>query len=194
MTAPSTEPWRPTKDQLKAAVRKTVPDVIAPNLAVLFCGINPGLYSGAVGHHFAGPANKMWPTLHGAGFTPALFNAFREAELLALGYGVTNLVARTTATAAELDKQELIAGAAALTRKAEKFAPRFVAILGLTVYRTAFQRPKAVVGLQPERIGPSQLWLLPNPSGLNAHHQPPVLRAMFNELRLAAAAPVSRGT
>ena len=178
-------PWRPTKAQLSAAVSKKVPDLVRPGLDVLFCGINPGLYSGAVGHHFARPGNLFWPTLHASGFTPRRFTAFEEALLLPLGHGITNLVARTTAAADELDPDELRAGARILTRKVRKLKPRFVAFLGLQAYRRAFDRRKAQVGLQPEAIGSSALWLLPNPSGLNAHHQPPVLRRMFSELLAA---------
>ncbi|MDQ3367137.1 MAG: G/U mismatch-specific DNA glycosylase [Myxococcota bacterium] len=162
-----------------------MPDLIAPELAVLFCGINPGLHSAAVGHHFAGPGNLFWPTLLASGFTPRLLSAFEESELLPLGYGITNLVARTTATADELTHDELHAGARALTRKAQKFRPRFIAVVGLQAYRIAFERRKAVVGLQPETIGSSALWLLPNPSGLNAYHQPALLNEMFRAFHAA---------
>ncbi len=177
--------WRPSKHQLLAARSKKVPDLIAPELAVLFCGINPGLHSAAVGHHFAGPGNLFWPTLLASGFTPRLLSAFEESELLPLGYGITNLVARTTATADELTHDELHAGARALTRKAQKFRPRFIAVVGLQAYRIAFERRKAVVGLQPETIGSSALWLLPNPSGLNAYHQPALLNEMFRAFHAA---------
>lgn len=175
-------PWRPTKAQL-AARGRTVKDVIRPGLDVLFCGINPGLYSAAVGHHFARPGNLFWRTLFASGFTPRLFNAFEERELLELGYGITNLVARSSAMADELDPDELRAGARILLRKARRFGPRYVAVVGLGAYRIAFERRKAVVGLQPEPLGPSALYLLPNPSGLNAFHQPKILNAMFAELR-----------
>lgn len=178
-------PWRPTKAQLSAATSKKVRDLVRPALDVLFCGINPGLYSAAVGHHFARPGNLFWPTLHASGFTPRRFTAFEEASLLPLGFGITNLVSRATASADQLDPAELRAGARTLARKVRKFAPRFVAFLGLQAYRTAFDRRKAQVGLQPETIGSSHLWLLPNPSGLNAHHQPPVLRQMFSDLLAA---------
>jgi TDG/mug DNA glycosylase family protein len=178
-------PWRPTKAQLKAARTKKVPDLITPNLTVLFCGINPGLYSAAVGHHFAGPGNLFWSTLFASGFTPRLLNSFEERELLALGYGITNLVARSSASADELDHDELHAGARALARKARKYQPRFVAVLGLQAYRVGFERRKAIVGRQSEKIGPSTLWLLPNPSGLNAYHQPKILNEMFASFRTA---------
>lgn len=177
-----TTPWRPSKAQLEAATRRKVPDLVRPDLDVLFCGINPGRYSAAVGHHFAGPGNLFWPTLFAAGFTPRRFSPFEDAELLALGFGITNFVARASAAAAELHPDELRAGARILVRKVQKLAPRFVAVVGLQAYRIAFDRRKAQVGLQPETIGASRLWLLPNPSGLNAHHQAPVLKEMFAEL------------
>lgn len=178
-----TAPWRPTKAQLEAATRKRVRDVIAPGLDVLFCGINPGRYSAAVGHHFAGPGNLFWPTLHAAGFTRRRLTAFDEAELLDLGLGITNFVARASASADELTRAELEAGARAVVRKVRRYRPRFVAFLGLGAYRTGFGRRAAQVGLQPERIGETSIWLLPNPSGLNAHHQPATLARMFRELR-----------
>ena len=181
----SNTPWRPTKAQLEAATTKTVRDLIRPNLDILFCGINPGRYSAAVGHHFAGPGNLFWPTLFAAGFTPPRFSPFEDAALLPLGYGITNFVARPSAAAAELHPDELRAGLRPLTRKITKYTPRFVAFLGLQAYRTAFDRKKAQVGLQPETIGASKLWLLPNPSGLNAHHQAPVLKEMFSALLAA---------
>lgn len=178
-------PWKPTPDQLRAATSKKVPDVIVPGLDVLFCGINPGLYSAAVGHHFAGPANLFWPTLFATGFTPVLMNAFQEPALLELGYGVTNLVTRASAQADELAHEELHAGARSLTRKVRKYQPKYVAFLGLVAYRIAFERRKAVVGLQEQTIRDSKLWLLPNPSGLNAYHQPAILQQMFGDFRAA---------
>lgn len=187
-TTPET-PWRPTQAQIEAAASKRVPDLVRPELDVLFCGINPGLYSAAVGHHFARPGNLFWPTLHASGFTPRRFTAFDEPELLTLGFGITNFVARASASADELTPDELRAGVRILTRKIRKLTSRFVAFLGLGAYRTAFDRRKAQVGLQPETIGASKLWLLPNPSGLNAHHQPPVLRAMFADLLAVVRSP-----
>jgi TDG/mug DNA glycosylase family protein len=165
-----------------------VPDVVRPGLDVLFCGINPGRYSAAAGHHFAGPGNQFWPTLFAAGFTPRRFTAFDEAELLPLGFGITNFVSRATASAAELTPEEIRAGGRKLTRKVLRLEPRFVAFVGLQAYRVAFERPKAQIGLQPETIGTSRLWLLPNPSGLNAHHQPPVLKQLFSALLSAVRA------
>jgi TDG/mug DNA glycosylase family protein len=176
---------KPTAEELKNAVSKTVPDLIGPGLDVLFCGINPGLYSGATGFHFARPGNRFWPALHAAGFTDRLLKPSDEAELLAMGYGVTAIVRRTTATAAELTDEEYREGRKALERKVRKYKPRWVAMLGLGAYRVGFGQPKAVVGLQPERIAGAGLWVLPNPSGLNANHQLPQLTEMFRALKKA---------
>lgn len=173
----------PTRAEVLAAFGKTVPDVIGAGLRVLFCGINPGLYSGATGHHFARPGNRFWPVLHRAGFTPRLLAPWEERELLDYGCGITNLVARATATAAELTREEFIAGAARLERKVKRYRPRWVAVVGIGAYRTAFGRPKAVIGPQPEHLGPARLWLLPQPSGLNANHQMPELTKAFGDLR-----------
>jgi TDG/mug DNA glycosylase family protein len=182
----SNVPWKPTKAQLAAAKTKTLRDVIAPGLDVLFCGINPGLYSAATGHHFARPGNRFWPTLHASGFTPRLFTGFDDGELLELNLGVTNIVARATATADELSPDELRAGGKVLRRKVLRYRPRFLAVVGFVAYRIAFDKPKAVGGPQPEPIGATTIWVLPNPSGLNAHHQPAELRRLFGELRTAA--------
>jgi double-stranded uracil-DNA glycosylase len=189
MNQRSEAPWRPTKAQIEAASNKKVPDVVRPNLDVLFCGINPGRYSGAVGYHFAKPGNLFWPTLFAAGFTPRRFTAFESVQLLPLGFGITNFVARATASATDLAPAEIRAGARSLTRKVKKLTPRFVAFLGLQAYRTAFDRPEAQVGLQPESIGTSRFWLLPNPSGLNTHHPAPVLKQMFAALLAAVRTP-----
>ena len=175
----------PTKSELAAAAGKALPDVVAPHLSVLFCGINPGLYTAAVQQHFGRPGNRFWPTLHRAGFTPRLFHPSEQYELLKLGYGITNVVARATATADELTKEELIAGARALTRKVRRYQPRFLAVVGVAAYRTAFQRPKAKLGLQEETIGATRIWVLPNPSGLNANYQAAALSSLFAELRAA---------
>ena len=184
LTLPSgTTVWRPSKEQLQAATKKKVPDLVAPDLKILFCGINPGLYTAATGYHFAGPGNRFWPTIHQAGFTPRLLHAFESAELLPLGFGITNLCGRTTATADQLERDELLAGGRALRRKVKKLAPRILAVVGLVAYRVAFERPKAQVGLQEDRIGSTHVWLLPNPSGLNAHHQDAALVQLFTELR-----------
>jgi TDG/mug DNA glycosylase family protein len=176
---------KPTKADLLAAVDKIVPDVIAPGLRVLFCGINPGLYTAAVGHHFARPGNRFWPTLHAAGFTPRLFDPSEEQVLLTLGYGITNVVARASARADELTREELAEGGRILARKVERYAPRTLAVLGVGAYRTAFDRPNAKLGEQPETIGTTRIWVLPNPSGLNAHYQRDRLAEMFRELREA---------
>jgi double-stranded uracil-DNA glycosylase len=180
------EPWRPTRDQIAAARGKSVPDVIGPHLRVLFVGINPGLYSGAVGHHFARPGNRFWKALHGAGFTDRVLSPFEEHELLAADIGITNLVDRATAMAHELESDELRRGVVRLVVKVEKHRPLFVAFLGLTAYRTAFGRTGATMGPQEEDVAASRVWLLPNPSGLNAHYQVPDLVRAFAELRRAA--------
>jgi TDG/mug DNA glycosylase family protein len=176
-------PWRPTKQQLEQARGKTVPDVIDTGLNVLFAGINPGLYTAAVGHHFARPGNRFWPALHASGFTGRTLSPFEEALLVERGLGITNLVARATAAAAELTRDELRAGARALERKVRRYRPKVLAPLGLTVYRTGWDHPKATVGLQKESIADTRIWLLPNTSGLNAHYQLENLAAMFAELR-----------
>lgn len=177
---------KPTRADLLAAKDKTIRDVIGPNLQVLFCGINPGLYSGATGHHFARPGNRFWPTIYGAGFTPRLLAPAEERELLSLGYGITNLVARTTATADELLPEELIAGKKRLERKMKRYQPRVLAVLGIGAYRTAFHEPKAILGPQRLTIDETRIWVLPNPSGLNAHYQLPDLVEQFRKLREVA--------
>ncbi|AUX44824.1 DNA glycosylase [Sorangium cellulosum] len=181
-------PRRPTKEELLAAASKTVPDVIAPDLVVLFCGINPGLYTAAVGHHFARPGNRFWPALHAGGFTDRVLSPSEERDLLALGYGITNVVDRATATADEVSSGELAAGRLRLEAKVRRYRPRFLAVLGLGAYRTAFGRPRAAPGPQPEPLGATRVWVLPNPSGLNASYQPRQLAAMFRALREAVEA------
>ena len=173
---------RPTKDEIAAAAGSTVPDLIAPGLAVLFCGLNPGLYSGATGHHFARPGNRFWRTLQAAGFTDRLVRPWEERVLLEYGLGITNLVGRATATAAELGPEELRAGRGTLERKVRRYRPRAVAVLGIGAYRAAFSRPKASIGRQPESLGRTPLWVLPNPSGLNANHQLADLARAFGAL------------
>ena len=181
-----TTPWRPTKQQLLDATGKVVPDLLKPGLRVVFCGINPGLYTGAVGHHFARPGNRFWPALFAAGFTDRILSPFDERELLKRGYGITNVVMRTTATADQLTRDELREGGKQLIGKVRKYRPRVLAILGLGAYRTAWEKPKAVIGPQEERIGETLVWVLPNPSGLNAHYQANDLAALFKELKAAA--------
>jgi TDG/mug DNA glycosylase family protein len=166
-----------------AAAGRTVPDLIAPGLGVLFCGINPGLYSGATGHHFARPGNRFWPALHAAGFTDRVLRPWEESMLLEVGVGITNFVNRATASAAELSPDELRRGRRALVRKVRRYRPRCVAVLGIGAYRAAFERPRAAVGRQPEQIGTAALWILPNPSGLNANHQLPDLAREFGAVR-----------
>lgn len=181
--------FKPTKQDLLAAKNKSIPDVIAPNLKVLFCGINPGLYTAAIGHHFGRPGNRFWPTLHQAGFTKRLLTPFDEQELLPLGYGITNLVNRATAAADELTKDELVAGGRALEKKVRKYHPKCVAIVGMGAYRDAFERPKAQLGRQPEDLAGAVVWVLPNPSGLNAHYQLQDFARLFREVRLAFSDP-----
>ncbi|MBP2330035.1 TDG/mug DNA glycosylase family protein [Kibdelosporangium banguiense] len=162
-----------------------LPDVIAPGLSVLFCGINPGLLSAQRKQHFARPGNRFWPALHLSGFTPRRLHPSEQFELLDYGLGITNMVARASATAAELSKQEFVQGAEILTALTEKYAPQTVAIVGIGAYRTGFNRPKATMGPQLEKLGPARLWVLPNPSGLNAHYQLPALADEFRRLREA---------
>jgi TDG/mug DNA glycosylase family protein len=181
------KPWKPTKAQLRAATKKTVRDVIAPDLHVLFCGINPGLYTAAVGHHFARPGNRFWPTLYAAGFTDRLLSPFDERELLKSGYGITNVVPRTTVSADQLKKDEIVAGGEMLRAKVLRYRPRVLAVLGLGAYRTAFSQPKASVGKQKDLMGKTVLWVLPNPSGLNANYQREDLARLFRELKEFAA-------
>jgi TDG/mug DNA glycosylase family protein len=181
----STLPSKPTRAELLAAQNKTVRDVIAPGLRVLFCGINPGLYSGATGHHFARPGNRFWPTLHQAGFTPRLLHPSEERELLTYGYGITNLVARATATADELSPEELVAGQRRLKAKVKRYQPQVVAVLGISAYRTAFGEKIVTLGKQPDQLENAAVWVLPNPSGLNAHYQLADLAEHFRALRKA---------
>jgi TDG/mug DNA glycosylase family protein len=162
---------------------KPLPDVLAPDLDVLFVGINPSLLSAARGHHFARPGNRFWPALHLAGLTPRRLTPDEDRELPRYGLGVTNLVDRPTRTAAELAPAELHAGADALARLVAEHRPRAVAVLGVTAWRLAFRRPKAGLGLQPELVGGAATWVLPNPSGLNAHHQLPDLARLYGQLR-----------
>lgn len=177
--------YKPTKEEILAAAGKIVPDVIARDLRVLFCGINPGLYTAAVGYHFARPGNRFWPALHAAGFTDKLLSPFEERELLKKGYGITNVVERATATAAELTAEEFVAGGRRLEAKVRRFRPKFLAVLGVSAYRAAFARPQAGLGLHTESMGETRLWVLPNPSGLNAHYQAADLARLFKDLRRA---------
>lgn len=173
---------KPTKTEILAARDRTVEDVIAHDLRVLFCGINPSLYSASVGHHFARPGNRFWRALHSSGFTERLLHPSEDHELVRRGLGVTNIVARATAQAAEVSAEEFIEGGRKLAAKVRRYQPRCVAVLGITAYRTAFSRPQAVLGRQSEKIGCALLWVLPNPSGLNAHYQLIDLTKLFHEL------------
>ena len=182
---------RPTPEDLRQAAGRTIPDLVAPDLAVLFCGINPGLWSGASGLHFARPGNRFWKVLHGAGFTPRVLDPSEQGGLPALGIGITNLVARTTTAASELSADELRAGALALERKVRRLRPRIVAFVGMQAYRTAFRRPKAGIGPQPETLARSAIWLLPNPSGLQARYQLAEMIEAFAALRAEAYGPAT---
>jgi TDG/mug DNA glycosylase family protein len=183
----SEAPWKPTKKQLAQAVHKTVPDLVAPGLQVLFVGINPGLYTAAVGHHFARPGNRFWKVLHLSGFTPRQLSPFEEQELLGFGIGVTNMVPRTTATAAELSAEEIVAGGVRLMALVEQYRPATVAVLGVQAYRRAFRRLRAQVGPQDDMLGDSPVWVLPNPSGLQAHYQLDDMVELFQQLRQSIA-------
>lgn len=161
-----------------------MPDLIREDLDVLLSGINPSLWSVAVGHHFARPGNRFWRALADSGFTVRVLEPHEEDELLASGVGITNVCMRGTARADELSRDELRAGRVELEEKVERWRPRCLAILGVTAYRDAFERPKATFGLQDETIGEATpIWILPNPSGLNAHFQRDDLARVFGELR-----------
>jgi TDG/mug DNA glycosylase family protein len=180
----------PTRAELEAARGRLLPDVLPrpgdPPLAVLFCGINPGLLSALTGHHFARPGNRFWPSLHAAGFTPRRFAPAEQDELVALGLGITNVAPRATARADELSDDEIRAGGRRLRTLVGRVRPRWVAIAGIGAYRVAFDAPQAVVGRQEATIGGAGLWVLPSPSGLNAHYSAAALAEAFAELRRAA--------
>jgi TDG/mug DNA glycosylase family protein len=182
---------RPSRAELAAAAGRAVADVAAPGLSVLFCGINPGLYSAATGHHFARPGNRFWPALHQSGITGRLLRPSEQDELLGLGVGITNIVARATARADELGKEELVAGGRLLAARAARLRPQWLAIVGLTAYRTAFGNPGATIGRQEIMIGGAPVWVLPNTSGLNAHWTAASLAAEFARLREAAGLPAA---
>ena len=188
---PDVRQKKPTVQEVQAAHGKRVRDILAPDLDVLFCGINPGLYSAAVGYHFARPGNRFWAALHASGFTESLLEPHEQNEMLRYGCGLTNLVARATSVAAALSTEELRHGRGLLQRKVRRYGPGYVAVLGKGAYRKAFRRPKAEFGPQQEELAGARLWLLPNPSGLNAYYQPPELAEFFRELREAAR---SQGT
>ena len=179
-------PPRPCRAELRAAAGKTIPDVLAAGLAVLFVGINPGLYSAAVGHHFARAGNRFWPALHEAGLTPRLLRPEEDGDLPLWGLGITNLVRRATASAAELSADEFRHGRVTLEDKVARYAPAWTAFVGIGAYATAFGRKKPSLGPQQETIGRSRIWLLPNTSGLNAHYTPAMFAELLRELRVAA--------
>jgi TDG/mug DNA glycosylase family protein len=175
--------FKPSPEDLRDAVNRTTEDLIDYDLKVLFCGINPGIWSGATGFHFAKPGNRFWKVLHLAGFTERQLHPSEEHELLENGFGITSFVKRTTARADELTAEEYIEGGKNLVKKIEKYKPQNLAVLGIGAYRTAFQKPKARLGFQNEKIGGANVWLLPNPSGLNAHYQLNDLARLFSELK-----------
>ena len=162
-----------------------MPDLIAPGLKVLFCGINPSVYSAVVGYHFARPGNRFWPALYASGFTPRLLAPPEQDELLTLGLGITNVVERATVSADVLTGEELTEGGRRLEAKVRRYRPRVLAVLGISAWRTAFGYPRACLGPRPETVGGARVWVLPNPSGLNAHYTPQALARLFGELRLA---------
>ena len=164
-----------------------MPDVAADGLRVLFCGINPGLMTAATGHHFARPGNRFWPVLHLSGFTPRLLKPTEQDELLSYGLGITNVVARATARADELTSEEYLDGGRMLSAKVERLRPRRLAVVGVTAYRAAFGDRKARIGPQERMIGETRVWVLPNPSGLNAHWTAATMAEEFGRLRVAAA-------
>ena len=174
---------RPTEAELAAAAGKGIRDVVAPGLKVLFVGINPGLYSAATGHHFARPGNRFWPALHGAGFTSRLLHPAEQRELVKAGYGITNLVNRGTATADQLEPAEFVAGRRRLAAKVRRYRPAIVAFLGVGAYCHAFSLKQAPIGRQRETFQGAAVWVLPNPSGLNANYQLPDLVKLFRSLR-----------
>ncbi|MFF9092689.1 G/U mismatch-specific DNA glycosylase [Streptomyces sp. NPDC014776] len=175
-----------TQAELEAARDRVVPDVVADGLRVLFCGINPGLMTAATGHHFARPGNRFWPVLHLSGFTPRLLAPAEQQELLGYGLGITNVVARPTARADELSAEEYREGGRLLTAKVERLRPRWLAVVGVTAYRVAFDDRTARVGPQERTIGDTRVWVLPNPSGLNAHWTAATMAEEYARLRRAA--------
>jgi TDG/mug DNA glycosylase family protein len=172
---------KPKPADLEAAKKRRVPDVIASGLDVLFCGINPGLYTAWIGHHFGRPGNRFWPAMHAGGFTPILLPPYDEKRLLEWNLGITNMVARPTNLAAELTDGELLAGRTIIEQKVDRYQPHWLAMLGVTSFRIAFNQPKAMLGRQSLRLGRTNIWVLPNPSGLNAHHTPTRLAELFRE-------------
>lgn len=184
--SPHLQQHKPTAEELRAAYGKQIPDCIAMDLPVLMVGINPSLYSAAVGHHFARPGNRFWPALHRGGFTPRELSPGEDQSLPEFGCGLTNIVARATARADELSAEELQHGGRRLVAKVKRYRPCTVALLGVTAYRAAFERKTATIGPQEHTIGSANIWVLPNPSGLNAHYQLPELAKLFAALHRGA--------
>jgi TDG/mug DNA glycosylase family protein len=180
---------RPTPDDLAAARGRVVPDLVGPGMRVLLVGINPSLWSAWSGLHFARPGNRLWRTLHESGFTPRRLEPSDTAELIAAGLGITNVVARATARADELPAAEIRAGVSPLRRLVRRHRPPYVAFLGISTYRIAFDRKRASVGEQPELFEGARVWVLPNPSGLNASYQQPALTATYATLHAAVESP-----
>ncbi len=178
--------YKPTQEEIIAAKNKTIDDVIDYNLKILFCGINPGLYTAAIGHNFGRSGNRFWPSLFEAGFTPEILSPFDEKKLLNYGLGITNFVARATAKADEIQKEEFIEGGEILKEKIKKYKPKILAVLGIGAYRIAFDKSKAKVGLQEENIGETKIWVLPNPSGLNAGYNFEKIVETLRELKIAS--------
>jgi double-stranded uracil-DNA glycosylase len=177
---------KPSRDDLAAAANRTIPDLAGPGLRVLFSGINPSLYSAATGHHFARPGNRFWPALHRSGFTDRQLHPSEQSVLPTVGVGITTVVARATARADELSPAELVEGGVRLAALVDRWQPGYLAVLGVTAYRTAFARPKAIMGPQDHKIAGVRVWVLPNPSGLNAHYTVDGLATAFALLREAS--------
>lgn len=186
------QPSRPTRDELEAARGREIRHVLARDLALVFVGINPGLWSGATGHHFAKPGNRFWPTLHRSGFTDRQLAPHEDVLLPRYALGVTNLVGRTTARADELTDDEIRDGARALARRLRPYRPRTVAVVGVGAFRLGFERPKAGIGPSDVELAGARVWALPNPSGLNAHYQLDDLARVFAELRVELGLPDRR--
>jgi TDG/mug DNA glycosylase family protein len=179
--------WLPDREELQAAAGRSLPDLIAPDLRILFCGVNPGLYSAAVQRHFARPGNRFWPALHAAGFTTRLLSPWESHELLAAGMGVTSLVARASAAAREISPSELVAGGQQLISKVQQYRPEWLAVLGIGAYRTAFGDRSASPGLQGGRLAGARVWLLPSPSGANGSYPLAALIQQFQAFQQASS-------
>ena len=184
---------RVTREMLEASASKRVKDVIAPGLAVLFCGINPGLWTSYTGHHFAGPGNRFWKALYQGGFTPRILKPAEKRELLDYGVGITNVVPRATATAAELSNADFVSGGKRLVAKLHKYRPQALAVLGVGAFRAAFGARDARIGEQAERIATTRIWVMPNPSGLNQNYSVEQMGKLFAELREEVGLPDLKG-